>query len=329
MRLTFCITYFCAVIILASCDSLHTTKVLKVGHGLSENHPVHQALLFMNDDLKKRSNNTLSLKIYPAAQLGGEREALELAQLGGLDIVKVSAATMENFVPEFRVFNLPYLFEDKEHRLKVFENEVGEELMNQTEKYRLKSLCFYEAGSRSFYTVDKPILSPNDLKGLKIRVMRSRTAVEMMDALGGSATPISFGELYSALQQRVVDGAENNLASFYTNRHYELCKHFTFDEHSCIPDIVVISTETWNKLNNQQQQWIEEAAKNSAKYEQKLWDDFEVAAMQDAKAKGVNFYQTDRKEFMRLTSSLYSDENLGDLVQWVRKIKAVKDEKKD
>lgn len=320
------VLFICFVFL--GCDSMRSTKVLRVSHGLSDNHPVHQALIAMNDHLQSISGGKLKLKIYPTGQLGAERESLELVQLGGLDMAKVSAATMENFVPEFKVFNLPYLFENKEHRLFVFSGETGRKLLDRTDAYRLKSLCFYEAGARSFYTIDRPILTPSDLKGLKIRVMKSRTAVDMMEALGGSATPISFGELYSALQQRIVDGAENNLASFYTTRHYELCKHFTFDEHSCVPDILVVGTSTWEKLSEQEKNWLMIAAKQSSVHEQKLWDDFEEEAMIETKKQGVTFYRTDRKEFKNLTQSLYTKELLGELTEWVDLIQCVNYTKK-
>ncbi|MCB0437094.1 MAG: DctP family TRAP transporter solute-binding subunit, partial [Mangrovimonas sp.] len=166
-------------------------------------------------------------KIYPNQQLGSERENLELLQIGSLDMTKVSVGVMENFAPKMKVFGLPFLFRDKQHAFNVLDGPIGKELLDEGEKYWLKGLCYYDAGSRSFYTKDKPVMTPEDLKGSKIRVMESVTAMDMVRSLGGAPTPISWGELYTSLQQGVVDGAENNPPSFYLSRHYEVCKFYS------------------------------------------------------------------------------------------------------
>ena len=146
-------------------------------------------------------------------------------------MTKVSTGVLENFVPNLKVLGLPFLFRDNQHRYEVLEGKVGEELLNSSISKRLKGLTFYDAGSRNFYS-KKPINIPEDLNGEKVRVMESQTAINMVKALGGSPTPIAWGELYTALQQGIVDGAENNLPSFYTSRHYEICKYYTMDQHT-------------------------------------------------------------------------------------------------
>jgi len=201
---------------------------------------VHQAMVILGEELEKISEGKLKVNIYPSSQLGGERECLELLQIGSLDITKVSAAVLENFIPEYKVFSIPYIFRDKAHMFSVFDSEVGANLLLKGEKYRLRGLTFYDAGSRSFYMKENPINSPEDLVGKKIRVQKSNMAVAMVNDLGGAPTPISWGELYTALQQGVVDGAENNPPSFYTSKHFEICKFFSLDEHTSVPDVLLM-----------------------------------------------------------------------------------------
>ena len=148
---------------------------------------------------------------------------------------------------------LPFLFRDKQHAFDVLDGPIGDELLNDAEQFWLKGLCYYDAGSRSFYTKDRPVKTPEDLEGLKVRVMESATAMEMVRDLGGSPTPISWGELYTSLQQGVVDGAENNPPSFYLSRHYEVCKFYSLDEHTILPDVLLMGTYFWQRLTTQEQ----------------------------------------------------------------------------
>ena len=185
----------------------------------------------MAERLHEKSNGNRTIDIYPNQQLGSERECLELLQIGSLGMTKVSTGVLENFVPSLQVLGLPFLFRDKEHRFEVLEGEIGEQFLNGSLDKRLKGLTFYDAGSRSFYSKTL-VETPEDLKGLKLRVMESNTAINMVKHLGGSPTPISWGELYTALQQGIVDGAENNLPSFYLSRHYVDCKYYVLDAHT-------------------------------------------------------------------------------------------------
>lgn len=299
---------------LASCGQKTDVRTLRLAHGLPVGHPVHQAMEKFGEVLDKKSNGKFKIKIYPSNQLGGERECLELLQIGSLDITKVSAATLENFNESYKVFNLPYLFDSQEHRMKVLDGDIGMKLLSGTESIFLKGLCFYDAGSRSFYSVNNQIATPEDLKGLKIRVMKSKTAVEMVNNMGGSATPIDFGELYSALQQGVVDGAENNPPSFYTSKHYEVCKYYTLDEHTSVPDVLVLGTKTWEKLSDQEKKWIKEAALESVPYQRKLWADFEDKSLSELKKAGVQVLTPDKSAFAEKTKAMFTKEKLGDKV---------------
>jgi tripartite ATP-independent transporter DctP family solute receptor len=177
---------------LVSCSPSKKQKSLKLAHGLDPSHPVHKAMVFMADRLEEKSGGKLTMTIYPSGQLGSEQQCVELLQIGSLAITKVSAAVMESFTENFQVLGLPYVFRSAQHSFNVLDGEIGKELLLSTEKYNLRGLCFYDAGARSFYTIDKTIQAPEDLKGMKIRVMKSQTAMSLVKAMGGSPTPISW-----------------------------------------------------------------------------------------------------------------------------------------
>ena len=259
----------------------------------------------MAEDLRERSGGKLDIKIYPSQQLGTERECLELLQIGSLDMTKVSVGVLENFAPKMKVLGLPFLFRDRKHSFDVLDGPIGELLLNDGEKYWLKGLGYYDAGSRSFYTMNKPILKPSDLEGEKIRVMESVTAVNMVKALGGSPTPISWGELYTSLQQGVVDGAENNPPSFYLSRHYEVCKYYSLDEHTVLPDVLLIGTYVWDKLSEQEQEWLNAAVKESVKYQRVLWAEAEKEALDEVQKAGVEIFRPDKSLFAEKVESIF------------------------
>jgi tripartite ATP-independent transporter DctP family solute receptor len=262
---------------------------------------------YMGKVLEKNSGGKMKIKIYPSQQLGTERQCIELLQIGSLDMTKVSAAIMENFSPDMKIFGLPYLFRDREHAFKVLDGEIGKRLLDGGIQYRLKGMGYYDSGSRSFYTKDKPVNKPEDLKGLKIRVMESVTAMNMVSSLGGSPTPISWGELYTALQQGVVDGAENNPPSFYLSRHYEVCKYYSLDEHTTIPDVLVIGTFLWEHLSKQEREWLQDAVDQSVIYQRKLWKEAEKEALAEVQKAGVTIIKPDKKLFADKVKHLYNE----------------------
>jgi tripartite ATP-independent transporter DctP family solute receptor len=222
------------------------------------------------------------------------------------------------------VLGLPYVFRSKEHAFQVLDGEIGKELLLSTEPYWIRGLCFYDAGSRSFYTIDRPINTPDDLKGLKIRVMKSITAMEMVKAQGGSPTPISWGELYTALQSGVVDGAENNPPSFYTSHHYEVCKYYSLNEHTMVPDVLIVSLKVWEKLTEQEKQWLQQAADESVPVERKLWEESERESLRLVQEAGVTINYPDKAPFAAIVTPLlesYRDnEKLYDLITRIRAV---------
>lgn len=305
-----------------SCNKEDSFKTIKLAHSLSVDHPVHQAIVYMADEIKNNSDGKLRIEVYSGGQLGSERQCLELLQIGTLGMTKVSTAVMENFSPEWKVFGYPYLFKNDGHRYRVCDGEIGQKMLGTSKEYWLKGLTYFDAGSRSFYSKSTPIEKPNDLNGLKIRVMQSATAIELVKSLGGSPTPISWGELYTALQQGIVDGAENNLASFYTNKHYEVCKYLSLDEHTSIPDILLISTGVWDDLSEKEKQWLEAAVKKATIYQRKLWRQQEEKILQELKKAGINVLAPDKKAFMERSAHMYRElrqenENLYQLVEQI------------
>ena len=304
MRKIFIVPLF-ALLVLSSCSSEQNQKTIKLAHGLDISHPVHKAMVFMGEELERNSEGALKLEIYPSQQLGSERQCLELLQIGSLGMTKVSAAVMENFSPNMKVLGLPFIFKGKEHSFRVLDGKIGQELLDGGQKYWLKGLGYYDAGSRSFYTKEKPVNTPDDLKGLKIRVMESVTAMNMVNNLGGSPTPISFGELYTSLQQGVVDGAENNPPSFYLSRHYEVCKYYALDEHTTIPDVLIISTHLWNSLSEEEQKWVKNASDASVKRQRELWSASEEEALAAVQKAGVTVVRPDKSLFQEKVKSMY------------------------
>jgi tripartite ATP-independent transporter DctP family solute receptor len=279
-----------------------TVCVLKLGHGLDQTHPVHLGMVRMQERLAELSGGTMEIKIYPGGMLGSETQCLEQVQTGQLDMAKSSISPMESFWSELGVFTIPYVFRDNEHLWKVLEGEVGEMFLDMSPQ--MYGICYYDAGGRSFYTVRRPILSPEDLKGMKIRVQASRTAMDMVRHMGAAPTPIAWGELYTALSQGTVDGAENNLPSFESGRHSEICRHFVLNEHAFVPDMLLINRVRWEKLTPQQQQWLKAAAMESSVYQRELWKLEEQRCREEAEKRGVQFYEVDKAPFIAITKPM-------------------------
>ncbi len=297
--------------------------VLKLAHSLPTTHPVHKAMVFMADQVKAKSEGRMKVEVFPSEQLGTEKECIEALQLGYLAMTKTSSAPMEGFISKMKIFGVPYLFRDAEHFWRVLNGPVGKELLLAGESKRLRGLCYYDAGARSFYTKDRRIETPADLAGLKVRVQNSIMSMKMVQAMGGSPTPISFGELYTALDQGVVDGAENNAPSLRTSRHYEVCKYYILDEHTCLPDIVVISTRVWNHMTPEQQTILQEAADESVVYQRKLWNEAEEADLKVVEEAGVTVIRPDKAPFRESVRSVWREfegTEIGDLTDRIQEV---------
>jgi tripartite ATP-independent transporter DctP family solute receptor len=298
-----------------------SARVLKLAHSLDQSHPVHKGMEFMARRLAELSGGAMRIEIFPNEQLGNETEAIEQVQRGAVAMTKTSTASLESFIPQMAVFGVPYIFRDAEHSWKVLEGPLGHELLLVGESHGVRGLCYYDAGSRNFYTIKTPILAPDSLKGLKIRVMKSKTSMDMVQALGAAPTPIPWGELYTALQQGMVDGAENNPPSFVSNRHYEVCKHFSLDEHTIIPDILLVSESVWLSLPPQEQAWLQQAADESRDFQRTLWADETHAARDEMQKQGVAIHEPDRQPFIDKVQALHRSYDGTELGELLRRIK--------
>jgi tripartite ATP-independent transporter DctP family solute receptor len=278
--------------------------ILKLAHGLDESHPVHTSMAFMKQRIEALTDGRVSLDIYSSGVLGNEVDCLEQVQKGELAMTKVSTAALEAFIPEMKVFSVPYAFRDETHFWNTLHSPVGQDLLAKGVARKFRGLCYYDSGDRNFYSAKKPIRSAEDVIGLKVRVMNSRTAMDMMNAMGGSPCPISWGELYTALAQGTVDAAENNPPSFMTSRHYEVCKFFVLSGHQRIPDMVIVSTKIWDRLPSAVQAAVQQAADDSEAFQRKLWKETTDACMAAMQEKGVEIIMPDRDSFRRACDAI-------------------------
>ncbi|MCJ8319966.1 MAG: TRAP transporter substrate-binding protein [Colwellia sp.] len=317
------IVFLLPILFLTSCVQSKHELVLRVGHTLDTEHVVHKSLVHMSERLSHYSQGTMSLKLYANGQLGSEREMVELLQIGSLAMTKVSAAAIEGFVPEMKIYSLPYIFSSRSHRWSVLQGEVGQNILSSTEKANLTGLGYFDAGSRSFYTCKSIVRTPNDVTGKKIRVMSSRTAIKMIEAFGGAATPISWGELYAALQQGVVDGAENNPPSYYLSHHYEICPYYSLNEHTSVPDVIIASKHIFDALNPEQQQWLKLAMSDAVEFQKSLWMKAEENALEAVKVAGVEVIYPDKQPFFDAVApfhATFKDTEIGELLQKIKQV---------
>lgn len=245
---------------------------LRAADILPEGFPTILGLEAMRDSLLEKTGGRLRIKIYPGAQLGAEKDAVELTVFGGLDIVRANLAPLNTFVPETRVPSLPFMFRSIPHMRAAVDGAPGRQILDAMRRHGLVGLAFYDSGARSFYTTDRPIMDPSDLSGMKIRVQNSDLYVSMIRELGGNPTPIPLGEVYQALLQGVIDGAENNWPSYESMRHFETARYYSLTRHVMSPEVVALSLKTWNKLSETDQAHIMDAARESVPVMRKAWD---------------------------------------------------------
>ena len=305
--------------------SSYAATTLKLSHNHTRDHAVHKAMDAMAKEVRKTTDGEVRIRIYPDAQLGSQRESMELLQNGALQMVKTNAAELEAFAPAYSAFNMPYLFRDQAHFYATQEGEIGEDILESSRQSGFIGLTYYDAGARSFYTT-KPINTPADLKGMKVRVQPSPSAIAMVKALGGSPTPLAYGELYTALQQGVVDAAENNIPSYGMSRHSEVSKYFTLDEHTMVPDVLVISTNAFDGLSEDHQKAVKTAALNSMQLMKTLWAESEKKERTKAEEIGVKFVEVDKASFVTAVQPMYDDvkKNNVKLATLIERIQAVK-----
>jgi tripartite ATP-independent transporter DctP family solute receptor len=264
-------------------------------------YPTVEALERMGKKLEQSTGGRLTLQMFAAMQLGGEKEAIEQAQVGAIQFARVSVGALGPVVDDLNVFNLPFLFRDTAHMQKVIDGEIGQELLDKvtnSPQARLIGLCWMDAGARSMYDSRKTIAKIEDLKGLKVRVMGNPMFVDMMNALGGNGVAMGYDQVFSALQTGVIDGAENNPPSFVFDNHYTVAKHFTLTEHLIVPEIVVFSKRTWDTLSKDDQALVKKVSREAQQEERVLWNDYEKKALDKMKEAGVEIVPVpDKKPF--------------------------------
>lgn len=250
-------------------------------------YPTTKAVEYMGQLLKERSGGKHSVKVFPNAALGQERDAIEQLKIGGLDMMRINVAPLNNIVPETVVPALPFLFRSEDHMHAVLDGPVGDEILKAMEKAGMIGLAFYDSGARSLYTAKKPVKTLADVKGMKIRVQQSDLFVAMVEALGANATPMPYGEVYTALKTGLIDAAENNFPSYESSRHFEAAPNYTLTEHSMAPEVLVFSKRIWDRLSAEEQAMIRQAAKDSVPHMRKLWDERETKSRQIVEAGGA------------------------------------------
>jgi len=264
-------------------------------------YPTVEAVVRMGKRLETATNGRLSIQMYPSMQLGGEKEMIEQAQIGALQIARISVGPMGPLVPELNVFNLPFMFRDNAHMEKVIDGDVGNEMLKKLSDHPtagLVGLCWMNGGTRNVYNSKHPVKTVADLKGLKIRMMGNPVFVDTMNALGGNGVAMGYDQLVSALQSGVVDGAENNEPSYETGQHYRYAKYYSRTGHLMIPELLVFSKRTWTGLSPDDQALIAKSAKEAQQEQRKLWYEMEEQSLAKMKAAGVEINDVaDKKEF--------------------------------
>jgi tripartite ATP-independent transporter DctP family solute receptor len=279
--------------------------VIKAADVHPPGYPNVVAIENLGKKLEKETNGRLTLQMYPSMQLGGEKEMIEQAQVGALQIARVSVGTLGPVVDDLNVFNLPFMFRDETHARHVIDGPIGDELLAKVtaSPARLVGLGWMDAGTRNVYT-NKPITKPADLKGLKMRTMGNPLFVETMNAMGGNGVPLGYNELYSALQTHVVDGAENNPPSMLTANHYQVVKVYSLTGHLIIPEMFVFSKVSWDKLSAADQALIKKHSREAQLEQRQLWDKYVGEAETKLKAAGVQFVAADKPAFFKATQPI-------------------------
>ncbi|MBL4917167.1 TRAP transporter substrate-binding protein [Szabonella alba] len=288
-----------------------------------DGYPTIEAVKYMGELIQERTDGRICIEVFHSAQLGEERDTIEQTRFGVIDMTRVSMGPFNNLIEETKVVSLPYIFRSVAHMNTVMDGPIGEQILAAFEPHDLIGLAYYDAGARSFYNSQRPITSLADLKDMKVRVMQSDIFVDMMDALGASATPLPYGEVYSSIQTGVIDGAENNPPSFESSGHFEVAKYYTLDEHLIVPEALVMSKTSFDKLSAEDQEIVRQAAKESVPHMRALWAEREKASTEKVLAAGAEIItDIDKTPFIEAMVPVYekhvTTDVLRDLVERIQ-----------
>ena len=298
LALFICIFVFTSASIVSAQDFF-----LTLAHNLAEDHAVHIAMTEWADAVNAASNGSITINIIPNGQLGSEADCVSQIQAGQLEMTKVSAGTLANFEGAWNCVSVPYVFRDKDHLYSVMNGEIGKDLYKLTEKDGFVGIAWLESGTRCFYTANNAIRVPGDLKGLKIRTMDSQMAIDMMNAFGGSATVMGYSDIYTGMQQGVIDGAENNITAL--RDHADVTKFYCYDEHTMIPDVIVISAKVWADMDDEQKKIMNDTAADMVKNYRGLWAKFEEDVKAQVGDKVTYVTDVDKPAFQKAVQPLY------------------------
>ena len=283
--------------------------VLTLAHGLSESHTVHIAMTEFAENVEERTDGRIQIQIFPNGQLGSENENMEQLMAGVISMTKVSAPGLATYNDAYHTFGLPYIFDDTEDFYHKMDSQEMKDFFLSTEEDGFVTITYYTSGARSFYTKDTPIRTPDDLKGLKIRVQDMQSQTDMLEALGGTPVAMAYGDVYTSLQTGIIDGTENNETALTTGKHAEICKVFSMDQHAMIPDVLVMGADVWNSISEEDQQIILEAAYESTDSHKVAWDAAIEEAIEEAKTEmGVTFIEdVDKEAFREATAGMIQE----------------------
>ena len=287
-----------------------------------DGYPTVEAVKFMGNLVEQRSGGRLKVQVFHSRQLGEERETLEQTRFGVIDINRVNFGPLNNLVPETAIPGLPFVFRDEAHMRRVMDGAIGQEIISGADRHGFVGLCFYDSGARSFYSRRGPVRTPDDMRGLKVRVQQSDLWVAIMRAVNANATPLPFGEVYSALQTGVVDAAENNWPSYHSTRHFEVAKYYSETEHSMSPEILVASKRSFDRLPRDLQGILRDAAKESVSEMRRLWDAQTATSRAAVIAGGAQINPVEKTAFARAMQPVYAqfarDDRLRGLVSRIQ-----------
>ncbi|QEU07172.1 TRAP transporter substrate-binding protein (plasmid) [Paracoccus yeei] len=291
---------------LAGAASAECEITLRSSDTHPDGYPTVEGVKAMAAEVKEKTQGRICIEVFPSSQLGEEKDTIEQTQFGVIDMIRASFGSFNDIVPITQTVSLPYLYKSDEHLHKVMDGPIGQEIAKGFEEHGLVPLAYYDGGARSFYNAKKPIKTVEDLKGLKFRVMQNDVFVDMMTALGATATPMPYGEVYSSIQTGVIDGAENNFPSYDSSGHAEVAKYFTLDQHLMVPELVAVAKTSWEKLSPEDQAIMREAAQNSATLQRRLWAEQEKASEDKVAAAGAEIIKdVDKTAFIEAMAPVY------------------------
>ncbi len=281
--------------------------VLRLAETHAQDYPTTKGDYEFARLVKERSGGRIEIQVYPGSQLGQETAVIQQVQFGAIDLTRVSISPLASFVPKLDAFQMPYVYRDEDHMWKVLKGQIGNDLLKSLEPFGFIGLGWFESGSRSFYNSKRAIKTPADLKGLKIRVQESELMMGLVSSFGAVPTPMPFGEVYSALQTGVVDGAENNWPSYFSTSHYEVAKYFTLDEHTRVPEIIIGSKISLGRLSKADQELIRKAAADAVDFQRKAWADYEKVSIDKVTAAGSQITKiTDKGPWQDAVKAMYA-----------------------